>query len=148
VDLLERVRTVCVEAYAHQVLPFEHLVEEVQPGRDPRYTPLVQVLFELHNTPATVLELPGLEVSQLEVGERTAAFDLTVALHETAHGLTCDIEYSIDLFDASTIQDLLHHYRRVLEAIVADPSWSLAELPNHRPHISDGESVELDELFA
>jgi amino acid adenylation domain-containing protein len=148
VDLLERIRTVCLEAYAHQDLPFEQLVEQLQPVRDPRYTPLVQVLFELHNTPATVLELPGLEVSQLEVGERTAAFDLTVALHETAHGLTCDIEYSIDLFDASTIQNLLHHYRRVLEAIVADPSRSLAELPNHRRHISDGEPVEWDELFA
>ncbi len=148
IDLLERVRGMCLGAYAHQDLPFEQLVEHLQPVRRPGYTPLVQALFELHNTPETVLNLPGMETSRFDVGERTAAFDLTIALRETAQGLHCDVEYAVDLFEAETIGRLLDHYQRVLEAVVVDPSRTLAELPRYQEDLSDVGLVDLDQLFA
>ena len=78
-ELLERVREVCLGAYAHQELPFEKLVEELQPERSLSHTPLFQVMLVLQNAPAEALALPGLRLSRLEVGDETAKFDLTLS---------------------------------------------------------------------
>ncbi|MHC5720978.1 MAG: condensation domain-containing protein, partial [Nostoc sp.] len=86
-QLLGRVRKVALEAYAHQDLPFEQLVEKLQPVREPSYTPLFQVVFVLQNAPLEALELPGLTLSPLEVEDGTAKFDLTLFMNSTEQGL-------------------------------------------------------------
>src|SRR5439155_13431381 len=97
-ELLARVREVTLDAYAHQDLPFEKLVEELQPARDLSHTPLFQVLFVLQNAPTAVLELPGLMMRPLIVASDTAKFDLTIVLTEGDEGITAGCEYNTDLF--------------------------------------------------
>jgi amino acid adenylation domain-containing protein len=128
-ELLGRVREVTLGAYAHQDLPFERLVEELQPERRLSHSPLFQVMLALQNAPRQTLDLPGLTVSRLEVDRGTAQFDLTLVLWEEAEGLVGTLEYNRDLFEAPTIQRLLGHFRHVLAGIVANPARRLAELP-------------------
>ena len=126
--LLGRVREVTLGAYAHQDLPFEALVEALQPARDLSRPPLFQVMFVLQNAPATVLELPGLTLTPLPVVQRTAKFDLTLTLIETPEGLGGEFEYRSDLFDAATIARLAGHFETLLADIVADPDRRLSDL--------------------
>lgn len=127
-EVLRRVREVALEAYAHQDLPFERLVEELQPERGLGSNPIFQVMMVLQNAPAETLELPGLTLSLLPNECRTAKFDLTVFLEETNSGLGVSLEYSIDLFEADTISRLLGHYQRLLESVTADPECRLSDL--------------------
>ncbi|HEX6291348.1 MAG TPA: amino acid adenylation domain-containing protein, partial [Herpetosiphonaceae bacterium] len=127
--LLERVRAVCLDAYAHQDLPFELLVEQVQPARDTSRTPLFQVMFVLQNTPRTMMDLPDLTIEPLAVEGHTAKFDLSLVLSETPGGLVGAIEYRTALFDAGTMARLGQQYGRLLEGIVADPAQCIARLP-------------------
>jgi non-ribosomal peptide synthetase component F len=127
-ELLKRVREVALGAYAHQNLPFEKLVEELQPQRDLSHTPLFQVMFVLQNTPTTPLELPGLTLKPLEIHSKTAKFDLTLYVEEADTGLIANLEYNTDLFDASTINRMLGHYQRLLESIVTNSNQQLSEL--------------------
>ncbi|MFE1744007.1 amino acid adenylation domain-containing protein [Coleofasciculus sp. H7-2] len=128
-ELLARVREVALQAYAHQDLPFEKLVEELQPSRDRSYTPLFQVMFALHTAPKTALQLPGLSLSLVEVETGTAKFDLTLEITDTEQGLTGSLEYNTDLFDAATITRMLGHFQTLLEGIVANPDRRLSDLP-------------------
>jgi amino acid adenylation domain-containing protein len=128
-ELLARVREVALQAYAHQDLPFEKLVEELQPSRDRSYTPLFQVMFALHTAPKTALQLPGLSLSLLEVETGTAKFDLTLEITDTEQGLTGSLEYNTDLFDEATITRMLGHFQTLLEGIVANPDCRLSDLP-------------------
>ncbi|MCP4656326.1 MAG: AMP-binding protein, partial [bacterium] len=129
-ELVERVRDVALAAYAHQDLPFEQLVEALEPQRNLSQNPLVQVIFLLQNAPMGPRELaPGLALGLEEVDTGTAKFDLTLGLEETDEGLRGDIEYDVDLFDASTIRRLTWHFRTLLEAIVASPDRRLSQLP-------------------
>jgi amino acid adenylation domain-containing protein len=128
-EVLRRVREVCLEAYTHQDLPFEKLIEELHPQRDLSRNPLFQVLFILQNAPRLVLELPGLAQRPLEVDSGTAKFDVTLSMVEEAEGLRIVLEYNSDLFDAATIHRMLSHYRTLLEGIVADPDQLIARLP-------------------
>ncbi|MFZ6027917.1 MAG: amino acid adenylation domain-containing protein [Chloroflexota bacterium] len=118
--LLERVRLVTLDAYAHQDLPFEMVVEALQPQRDLSRHPFFQVMFALLNFPLKNLELPGVAANPLVLDNGTAKFDLDFSWSETADGLLGQVEYNTDLFDAGSIQRLLAHYHRILEAIVAD----------------------------
>src|SRR5205814_2303115 len=93
-EVLGRVREVCLGAYAHQDLPFEKLVEELQPQRDLSYTPLFQVMFALQNAPREALQLSGLTLSSLEVENQTAKFDLTLFIWEEGEGLSGALEYN------------------------------------------------------
>ena len=102
-ELLDRVREVALGAYSHQDLPFEKLLETLQPPRDLSRTPLFQVLFVLQNTPRQPPELLGLSVEPLEIAPETANFDVWLNLSETPEGLRGWLEYSTDLFDAATI---------------------------------------------
>jgi len=128
-ELLGRVRDVTMGAYAHQDLPFERLVEELQPERDLSYNPLFQVVFALQSVPMEAPTLPGLTVTLLEVDNRTAKFDLTLELWERAEGLYGRLEYNTDLFEAGTIERMAKHFRTLLEGIVTDPGQRLWEPP-------------------
>ena len=126
--LLRRVREIAFGAYAHQHLPFERLVEELQPERNLSHTPLFQVILVLHNAPTGTLELPDLELKLLEVESGTAKFDLTVNMHEVDGGLSVSFTYSTDLFDASTMQRLGQHFQALLASIAVDAGKRISKL--------------------
>jgi aspartate racemase len=128
-QLLGRVREVAVSAYAHQDLPFEKLVEELHPARDVSQTPVFQVMFGLQNAPRAVADLHNLNVRRIPTEVRTAKFDLTLLLSDTANGLSGWFEYNADLFEASTIQRLGNHFENLLASVAANPDGSIAELP-------------------
>ncbi len=128
-ELVGRVREVALEAAAHQDLPFEKLVDELQLARDLSRAPLFQVVFVLQNTPRQALELPGLTLTPMEIEGETAKFDLMLGFSETDHGLTAKVEYNTDLFDAATISRMLAHFQNLLGGAIADPQQRLSELP-------------------
>jgi amino acid adenylation domain-containing protein len=128
-ELLGRMREVCLDAFAHQDLPFERLVDAMRPTRDVSRNPVVQVLFALQNAPQRPLELPGLTLSPLDIESGVAQVDLTLQVQETAAGLRGSFEYATDLFDEATIQRMAVHWRSLLEAMVAGPERRVSELP-------------------
>ncbi|MEH2136767.1 non-ribosomal peptide synthase/polyketide synthase [Nostoc sp.] len=128
-ELLTHVREMALSAYAHQDLPFEMLVEALQPERDMSHTPLFQVMFVLQNTPMSEIELTGLTVSSLPIESSTAKFDLTLIMENTATGLVGWWEYNTDLFNSSTIERMTGHFVTMLEAIVANPQEQISKLP-------------------
>ena len=132
-ELLGRVREVSIGAYAHQDVPFETLVERLQPVRDAGGTPLFNVLFVFQNAPRVDLELPGLKIEQLDVETGTAKFDLMLSLEESDGRLRGVLEYSTDLFEESTIQRMLGHFETLLEGIVQYPERRISELPLLKP---------------
>ena len=127
--LLDCVKKVALDAYAHQDVPFERLIEELQPLRSLSHTPLFQVMFVLQNNPSPSIDLPSLKLTSIEVESPTAKFDLTMMVEETGPELVVAFEYSTDLFDAVTIRRMLCHFRTLLEGIVVDPRKRVDELP-------------------
>ncbi|MBX3328846.1 MAG: amino acid adenylation domain-containing protein [Nitrospira sp.] len=127
-ELLALVRQVCLGAYTHQDVPFEKLVEVLQPVRDVSYSPIFQVMFELQNAPASELDIPGLHIGTVDVEPLTAKFDLTLTLCETDSGLTASMEYNTDLFSADGVTRMLHHYERILQDMAERPDTSVEEL--------------------
>jgi amino acid adenylation domain-containing protein len=125
VQLLRRMREVALQGYAHQDIPFEYLVEALNPHRSLSHSPLFQVVFALQNMPLERVELEGVQVApvvhEAEPGEGVSRFDLTLSLSEAPSGLVGILEYNTDLFDRSTAQRLLGHYERLLSGIVVDP---------------------------
>ncbi|HEX8116078.1 MAG TPA: amino acid adenylation domain-containing protein, partial [Pyrinomonadaceae bacterium] len=128
-QLLRRVREAALAAYAHQDLPFERLVEELEPERSLSHAPLFQVMFILQNAPMGSLELSGLTLSPMLGGNATAKFDLTLSLEELADGMSGSLEYDTDLFDEATARRMTDHFLRLLESVVAEPSRGIAALP-------------------
>ncbi|HKG15027.1 MAG TPA: amino acid adenylation domain-containing protein [Pyrinomonadaceae bacterium] len=127
-ELLARVKDVCLGAYAHQDVPFEKLVEELQPERSLSRTPLFQVMFALQNAPMPVLKLDDLKLSLADIAGETAKFDLTLSLEESRGGLSGALEYNGDLFDAHAVRRMAGHYRRLLESIVENAGGPLSAL--------------------
>lgn len=136
-SLLQQVRGRALGAYSHADVPLKHLVAELAPDRDPSRTPLFQLMFILHNSEGVsqVSKVSGNH--ELETG--TSKFDLTLILSENENGLDGLIEYSTDLFEATTVQRLASYYARLLEAIVADPNRNISALPM----LSDAERRQL-----
>src|SRR5215216_5416352 len=128
-ELLKRVRESALDAYANQDLPFEYLVEHLQPNRDLSHSPLVQVVLVLENTPEHELELPDLVVTPLKYQADTAKFDLTLYFDEAVSELEGTLEYNTDLFDKDTIARMAQHLQTLLKGIVGDPSARISELP-------------------
>ncbi|HEX3126552.1 MAG TPA: amino acid adenylation domain-containing protein, partial [Thermoanaerobaculia bacterium] len=128
-ELLEEVRGHALDAYAHQDLPFERLVEELRVERSLARTPLHQVVFALQNNPAGPVAVSGLVLEPLAIPGGTAKTDLLLSLAEEGERLTGGWEYSSDLFDASTIDRLSGHLRTLLEGAAADPGARLGDLP-------------------
>ncbi len=128
-EMLGRARESALGAFAHQELPFETLVEKLQPERSMSHTPFFQVAFAYQNAVTEALELPGLTLSRVGLKHLTTKFDLTVAATETPDGLNLLVEYNTDLFNDDTIARLLGHYQTLLEGVAADPDQRISDLP-------------------
>ncbi|CAM3407795.1 non-ribosomal peptide synthetase [Xenorhabdus nematophila] len=128
-ELLAQVREQALTAYAHQDLPFEQVVEALQPERSLSYSPIFQVMLAFNNTPSQTLTLPGLQLTPVEQKRRGAHFDLALSLSETEVGLAGDLEYAADLFDSATVERMIGYLIHVLTAMVADEKQPVATLP-------------------
>ncbi len=128
-ELLERVRTATLEAYAHQDLPFEKLVEELHLERSLNHHPLFQVMFNYHNMPRQGVNLFNLDVEIIEVGSGSAKFDLNLAVGEDPAGLHGMISYNTDLFTFETVQRFIAYYQTLLEALTSAPHLRISQLP-------------------
>ena len=128
-ELLRRMRTMALRAYAHQELPFERLVAELRPAWVPGRQPLFQVMFTLLNDPTRDMALPGLKVAPIAVDCGAAPYDLRLIMTRTEAGLDGALEYDSDLFDAATIDRMIGHFKVLLGAAVADPDRRLSDLP-------------------
>ena len=129
VQVLQRVREVCLEAYAHQDIPFEKVVEELEPERDLSRSPLFQVMLVLQNVPREQADLAGVSIRPLAVEGTTSKFDLSLSVAETGQGLHCSLEYRTDLFEAETITRMLGYWQTLLEGMVHHPQARIAEVP-------------------
>ena len=128
-QLLARVRAATVAAYGHQELPFDCLVEAMQPERHLAHHPLYQVMLNLQNLPPAALSLSGLAVGALDVERGLSKLDLTLELIETGGEIAGYLEYATDLFEAPTIARMSGHLLTLLAGIAADPGRGVAELP-------------------
>ncbi|TMC13985.1 MAG: hypothetical protein E6J34_24135, partial [Chloroflexi bacterium] len=128
VEVMQRVRKVSLEAYAHQDLPFERLVEALNPERNLSYTPLFQVKFILQNVPAQKSTLDALTVRPLALGQATAKFDILLSMSESSDGLFLSLEYRTDLFNAETMKQFLRQFEYVMYQIVALPEIPLERI--------------------
>ncbi|HET6850667.1 MAG TPA: amino acid adenylation domain-containing protein, partial [Pyrinomonadaceae bacterium] len=127
-ELLKRVREVALEAYTQQDLPFERLVEELQPERDLGSHPLFQVMIVLQKPSTELPAFSDLTMSFLPGEIVTAKFDLTLFLSETSDGLEMLLEYSTDLFEPKTIRRMLRHYQKLLESVTSYPERRISDL--------------------
>jgi amino acid adenylation domain-containing protein len=153
-EVLKRVREVTLGAFAHQDMPFEILVEQLQPERDLSHTPLFQVAFALQNIPtderlkgvtdptatifdksseendqSVLLELSDVELKQIDINSGTSKFDITLSMAEGDDGLLGAIEYNLDLFEPETIRRLIGHFRTLIEGIVDNPNLAIDLIP-------------------
>jgi amino acid adenylation domain-containing protein len=129
-ELLQRVKTTALDAYAHEDLPFEKLIEELHVERNRSYTPLLQVMFAFQNASKATIRLDGgLSLRPVDVNTDTAKFDLTLLIYQDSDPLICALEYNTNLFDADRIIRMLRHFETFLDAAVADPELKIGELP-------------------
>src|SRR6185312_13730721 len=127
-EVLGRVREVTLGAATHQELPFEKLVEELQPERDLSRSPIFQVMLALQNIPEQHYEFSNLTLSPIETDPGTAKFDLTMFLRPADNGLFGLLEYNTDLFDRDSVERMLVHYKTLLQSIVSDPEQRILSL--------------------
>src|SRR5690606_16878960 len=113
-QLLSRVREVSLEAYAHQDVPFEKIVDELKLRRDLSHSPLFQVMFALQNIPLDLPEVPQLQLEWVDVPQEVAKFDLTCNMMEENDGIVVDLEYNTDLFSEETIARMADHFTLLL----------------------------------
>jgi len=134
-ELLARVWTLTLDAFRHQDLPFEKLVEEIRPERSLSHTPLFQAMLTFQNAPREELELPGLRLGPLAMEPGTAKLDLLLELTEDPAGICGTLHYRTEMFEAATVERLAGHFQRLLEGAAGDPARKISELP----WLSDGE---------
>jgi acyl carrier protein len=127
-ELVSRVRREALDAYAHQDLPFEKLVEDLAPERSLAHTPLFQVMFAWQNAAVGELALPGLRLAPLALVEEIAKFDLNLSLQEAGSRIEGDLSYARDLFDAPTIDRLAAAFSVLLAAVVDNPAIPISQL--------------------
>ncbi|MCK5522105.1 MAG: amino acid adenylation domain-containing protein [Thiomargarita sp.] len=128
-QIMQQARKVALEAYAHQDIPFERLVDELQPERNLSYSPLFQVAFVLLNVPKSTHDLSDLTINRFKVETGTSMFDLTLTMLEKNSKLEGTFEYSTDLFDTPTINRMAGHFKTLLEGIIANPEQLISNLP-------------------
>ena len=128
VELLGRVRETTLQAYEHQDVPFEKLVEELQPERDLSRTPLFQVMFALQNAPRQELTLGALRLRQEASENQTAPFELSLTLEESGGIIRGGLNYNRELYEGTTMGRLLRHYEQLLSAIVSGPEARISQL--------------------
>jgi amino acid adenylation domain-containing protein len=127
IELVARTRKHELDAYDHQDMPFEKLVEAVNPKRSSTHSPLFQVMFVLQNAPKQLLELPGLTLQELEFDAGTSKFDLTLEIVER-DGFYCIFEYSTDLFERRSISRIARQFNTLLDNVAAEPDRTLSHL--------------------
>jgi len=128
-QLLSHVREVTLAAQEHQELPFERLIEELQPKRDTSYTPLFQVMFVLQNAPVPEIKMPGLVLRPVPLHGDTSKFDLLLSLREFGNGaMNAELEYDTELFNASTAERMVAHFCALLVSALRDPKARISEL--------------------
>lgn len=127
-ELLQRTRAAALKAFAHQALPFDHLLAKLKCERTRSYAPLFQIMFILQNAPKQVVHLPGLAIEEMELDSGLAKFDLTLEVVEQDGGLYCQFEYSSDLFDRSTIQRMGLHFQNLISSAVEHPASPISKL--------------------
>jgi amino acid adenylation domain-containing protein len=126
--LLLQVRKVCLDAYAHQDLPFEKLVEELKPQRDLSRTPLFQVVFNLQNAPMPKLDIPGINTRFLELDRGVSQFDLTLMLTKSGEEFNASVDYNSDLFEPATIARMFNAYQLLLQEAIKYPDMPISRL--------------------
>jgi non-ribosomal peptide synthetase component F len=131
-DLLSRVRHRALDALAHQEMPFEKLVAELQPERALGYSPVFQVMFILQNTPAPVSKAGDISFLHFDIDGGSSKMDLTLNLEETEEGADGWIEYATDLFGGKTAKQIVADYLEILQQVCADPETSVADLASER----------------
>ena len=141
--LLKAVRHISLDAYAHQDLPFEKLVEDLQPERSLSHSPLFQVMFVLQNAPKKKINISDITLTPLDINRETAKFDLTLSLTETEGELKGEFGYSKDLFKRDRIERMAGHFQTLLEEIVANPKQLITKLPI----LSKSERLQIVELW-
>ncbi len=127
-DLLESIRTNCLDDYDNQDFPFEHLVEILQPERKLSYSPLFQAMFVLQNAPLKEINLPGLKLEPIPQTNTTSKFDLSLSLEETDRGFEGYLEYATDLFEPESIDRFWTHFLILLEEATQNPEQPIAAL--------------------
>jgi amino acid adenylation domain-containing protein len=127
--LLRRTRETALAAFAHEHLPFEKLVEVLQPERDRSRHPLFQVAFALQNVPGSGAAFVGLESRPVATPRETAKFDIMLTVAESGAGMRATMSYNTDLFDAATVERMAGHFRVLLAGAVADPDEPISRLP-------------------
>jgi amino acid adenylation domain-containing protein len=130
-DLLKRVRDVALNAYAHQDVPFDKLVEVLNPERSPGHTPLFQVKIVLQNAPSYELELSGLTLTPFNLDYYSVKNDLLLNMTEVNGGLSATLMYNDDLYEAKTIEQILNNFGIILRVVVKQPDIHLSELDEH-----------------
>jgi len=143
--LLARVREVALGAYAHQDVPLERLVDELQPDRSLNQTPLFRACFLLQNTPMPPFHLPGLTLTPITIESETTKFDLTLSMSETSQSLIGTLEYNADLFNAVTIRKMAAHFQNLIESAVERPDQPLSSL-RLLSEVESGDPDRLDML--
>jgi amino acid adenylation domain-containing protein len=129
VSLLKRIRRLTLAAYENQDLPFARVIRELHPERTTSHNPLFQAMFDFQNAGETLPDWYDLEVTPLEMANKTAKFDLTLQIVEEEERLKGWLEYSTSLFEDATISRLIEHFQILLQGIISDPERRIAELP-------------------
>lgn len=127
-ELLGRVRKICLDAYTHQDLPFEKLVEELKPERELSRNPLFQVMLSFHNMTNESVVLSGIDVEQLDISIESSKFDLSFFLLLEDDGIEVNVQYNTDLFDESTIDRMSGHFLTLLDGIIKKTDNRLSDL--------------------
>ncbi|MCS6287703.1 MAG: amino acid adenylation domain-containing protein [Nitrospira sp.] len=128
-EVISNVRDACLDAYAHQDLPFEKLVDALKPKRDVSRSPIFQVMFDLQNAPLPEVAVSGLEFQPIEIEPATAKFDLSMTVQETEGRLDVSMAYNSDLFERRSAERMLAHFVTLFGGIVSHPQQKLADLP-------------------
>ena len=127
--VLGRIRTTALQAYSNQDIPFEKLVEELNPQRNLSITPLFQVMFQLQNAPMPPAQLSGLTITPIQIDTGYSQVDLSLTLWEENDMMKGTFEYNTDLFNSSSIQRMIGHFQVLLEGILADVHMEITQFP-------------------
>ena len=127
-SLLAQIRQTSLDGYVHQDLPFEKLVEHLKPHRDVSRTPIFQVLLNYENIPSNAVSIQNLCVQEFEFDDGIAQFDLSMEIQNKGNGLSGNLTYNTDLFDAETIKRIIKHYQNILENMVSKPDQPISTL--------------------
>ncbi|HYR11954.1 MAG TPA: condensation domain-containing protein, partial [Longimicrobium sp.] len=148
-ELVARVRETTVDAYAHQEVPFERLVDALGVERALSHSPVVQVHFVLHTEPANEIVLGPLQLALVEPEPASTQYELSFSLRERRHGMEVDVEYNRDLFDRATVERMTAHFRTLFQAAATDPDLHLSRLPlssaeEREASLAGGRGLDLD----